>query len=83
MGLAKPKNEWTARAHIEALRHLHMTPADLKSLVELSQELISEDLDRRAAEVKLGCPGVPVDVIKNDMKKHQCACAYALRLCSQ
>jgi hypothetical protein len=83
MGFAKRKEEWTAHEHIQALRRLHCSPADLKSLVELMQELIAEDLDRRAAEVKLGCPGVPLEVIKIDLKKHQCACAYALRLCSQ
>jgi hypothetical protein len=80
---ARRKDEWTAQEHIQALRHLHTTPADLKSLVELMQELIAEDLDRRAEEVKLGCPGVPLGSIKNDLKRNQCACAYALRLCSQ
>ena len=82
MAFAKRKEEFTAQEHIAALRHLHMMPADLKSLIELMQELITEDLDRRAAEVKLSCPGLPLEVIRNDLKKRECACAFALRLCS-
>jgi hypothetical protein len=77
---AKRRDEHTAQELIAALRRLHCSPVDLRDLVQLVQDLIAENLDHRAADIKKGCQGVPLEVIKNDLKKQQCACAYALRL---
>jgi hypothetical protein len=77
---AKRRDEHTAQDLIGALRRLHLSPVDLRDIIQLVQEFVEEDLNRRAADVKKGCQGLPLEVIKNDLKKHQCACAYGLRL---
>jgi hypothetical protein len=77
---AKRRDEHTAQDLIAALRRLHLSPVDLRDLIQLVQEFVEEDLNRRAADVKKGCQGLPLEVIKNDLKKHQCACTYGLRL---
>lgn len=80
---AKRKDEYTAAELIESLRDLHMTPADLKSLIGLTQEMIEEEVTRRVDAIKSGRDGasLPKQTIRNDLTHGECGCRYAVRLC--
>ena len=79
--LAKRKHEYTAAELIDGLRGLHVSGGDLRRLVELCQELISEDLERRVNALKQSKDGesLPREALARDLVRYECRCAAALR----
>jgi hypothetical protein len=83
---ARRKDEYTAAQLIDALRHLHMTPEDLKSLVQLTQDFIGEELERRVNVMKQSRDGagLPIEILRREITRlDPCMCKAALRLCEQ
>jgi hypothetical protein len=80
MGFAKRKEEFTVQEHIEALRRLHMSPVDLRDLIQLVQDFVAEDLERRIAVFKASRRDLPIETIRRELTKTGCACSYGLRL---
>jgi hypothetical protein len=83
---AKRKDEFTAQEHIEALRHLHLTPADLQSLILLTHQFIDEDLDRRLNALKASRDGagLPIEVLRREITRNSvCMCRCALQHCEK
>ncbi|MGB8629193.1 MAG: hypothetical protein WCD69_07360, partial [Xanthobacteraceae bacterium] len=81
---AKRRDEHTAQELIHALRRLHMTPADLKALIELTHDFISEDLERRLDALKASRDGagLPREVLRSEItRNHVCMCRSALHYC--
>lgn len=71
----------TAAELIDLLRAVHVAGSDLRALVELTQRLIADDLERRVAVQKASRDGrgLPIEVIRRDlMKHHKCPCEGAL-----
>jgi hypothetical protein len=85
MGLAKRKHEYTAAELIDSLRGLHMTPEDLRALIALTQDAIEEDVTRRIGVIKASRDGagLPEQMIRRDICRHECACRYSMRLIEQ
>jgi len=80
---AKRKNELNAAELIAQLRTLHVAGADLKALIEMTHEFITEDVERRVRELKSGsCGALPAEVLRRDLVKFQCKCVAGLRLLS-
>lgn len=79
---AKRKNEMTAAELIDSLRGLHLSSADLQSLIAFTQEAIEEDVQRRVATLKAGRDGagLPEQMIRRDICRGECACRYSVRL---
>jgi hypothetical protein len=83
---AKRRDEHTAQELIAALRRLHLTPADLKALIELCHEFISEDLNGRVNALKQSRDGrdLPIEILRREIWKHDpCMCQAALRFCEK
>jgi hypothetical protein len=83
---AKRRDEHTAQELIAALRRLHMSSADLKSLIEVCHEFISEDLERRANQLKQSRDGqgLPLEICRREIVRNEvCMCRAALRVCGQ
>jgi len=59
------------------------SPADLAADIARIQDEIVAYVDKRAAEVKLSCPGLPLEVIRRDLVKFECPCRAALRLINE
>jgi hypothetical protein len=59
------------------------TPADLAAQVARLHAEIIAYIDKRVAEVKLSCPGLPVQVIRQDLIKGRCTCLAGLGLIEQ
>jgi hypothetical protein len=66
---AKRRDEHTAQELIAALRRLHVSSADLKDLIQLVQDFIEEDLNRRLDVIKASSSGrdLPREVLKRDL----------------
>jgi hypothetical protein len=82
MGLAKRKHEYTAAELIDSLRTVHVAGADLRELVQLTQTLITEDLERRTDILKNGRDGasLPREVLRQGLvRQGECQCNAALR----
>ena len=83
---ARRKDEYTAQRLIDALRRLHMTPEDLKSLIQLTHDFIGEDLERRVNELKQSRDGrdLPIDMLRQEItRRDPCMCRAALRHCGE
>jgi hypothetical protein len=80
---AKRKHEYTAAEHIEALRALHFSSADLLALIDLLKELTGEELERRLQELKNSADGKsqPLEFLRRMLIGGQCNCAATARLC--
>jgi hypothetical protein len=79
--LAK-RREATAAELISALQGLqHVAGDDLRRLVEITQEFISEELERRVTMAKASADGrnLPTDTIRRDLVRHECRCTAAMR----
>jgi hypothetical protein len=78
---AKRKHELSASELIDLLRAVHVSGADLRSLVELTGQFVAEDLERRVAIAKASPDGrnLPEQVLANQLVKFDCHCKAALR----
>ena len=78
MGLAKRKNEATARELIEALAAVHVGGEDLHALIKLTRE--GEDCERRVGILKASRDGasMPTELLRRDLVKFRCQCDAAL-----
>jgi hypothetical protein len=78
---AKRKHELTAQEALDHLETLHLAPADLRRLIELTQAFISDDLQRMVKEQKASAAGrdLPEQMLTFDLRKHGCPCLCAMR----
>jgi hypothetical protein len=86
MHAKRRQDEYTAQAHIEALRRLHLTPVDLKALILLCHDFIGEDLERRLDALKASRDGagLPREILRREItQNHVCMCRSALHYCEQ
>ena len=85
MGLPKRKDEWTAGQLIEQLSRLHVAGPDLKALVQLTQDFVNEELQRRVANAKQSRDGkdLPVQIIRQQFISGRCHCDAAAYLSSE